>query len=193
MLFFVRSHYVSSSSATQWKLLDEWASNHPGLWQVLTSPDLILFGEWLYAQHSIPYTKLSVRIGQNQSLFSRPTSTDPFVAIFRPDYFLAFDIFDKKAGKFFSRAERDKRLEGSGIRTVPLIAQGNFTTEQLKKMLDTKSQFHDGFVEGLYVRVDDGEYLKDRAKVVRPDFLQEIDTHWSKKTLVKNLLAFDEY
>jgi atypical dual specificity phosphatase len=34
VIFQNRSHYVSSSTATQWKLLDDWVANHPGLWQV---------------------------------------------------------------------------------------------------------------------------------------------------------------
>jgi hypothetical protein len=38
----------------------------------------ILFGEWLAAQHSIAYDSL-------------------------PDLFLAFDIYDKEAGRFLSR------------------------------------------------------------------------------------------
>lgn len=109
----------------------------------------------------------------------------------RPDYFLAFDIYDKKAGKFLSRQERDRRLEGSDIRTVPLVAQGKFSPEQLKELLETKSKFYDGPVEGLYIRIDDGDYLKERGKIVRPDFIQEIDEHWTKKKLVKNVLSFD--
>lgn len=60
-----RSHYVSSATATQWKGLDEWVTAHPGLWQVLNSPDLVLFGEWMYAQHSIHYTALCVKTSGN--------------------------------------------------------------------------------------------------------------------------------
>ena len=38
----------------------------------------ILFGEWLYAQHSISYSNL-------------------------PDYFLAFDLYNKKKKLFYNR------------------------------------------------------------------------------------------
>ena len=45
------------------------------------------------------------------------------------------------------------------------------------------------------MRVDDGEYLVHRAKVVRPDFLEKSDDseveHWSKKQLVKNVVKYD--
>lgn len=52
-----RSHYVTSQSATQWKGLDQWIQDHPKLYEVL-DPHYILFGEWLYAKHSVPYDKL---------------------------------------------------------------------------------------------------------------------------------------
>ena len=36
---------------------------------------------------------------------------------------MAFDIYDREAGKFFSWRERNRRLEGSGIPTVRQIAE----------------------------------------------------------------------
>lgn len=39
--------------------------------------------------------------------------------------------------------------------------------------------------------MDDSEYLAKRGKIVRTDFVQEIDEHWSKKILVKNILIFE--
>jgi atypical dual specificity phosphatase len=74
------------------------------------------------------------------------------------------------------------------------IDEGKFTKEQLKSMLQKKSQFYDGPLEGIYFRVDDDKYLKDRAKVVRHDFLThngdgEVE-HWSKAKLVKNIVKY---
>jgi atypical dual specificity phosphatase len=109
----------------------------------------------------------------------------------RPDYFLAFDIYDSALGKFYSREERDRALEGSGIRTVPLIAEGTFTKEQFAEFLNRDSVLYDGKVEGVYVRIDDGKYLVQRGKLVRADFSQEIDEHWTKKNLVKNIIVFE--
>ncbi len=63
-----RSHYVTTETATQWKMLDNWKRQHQeSLYSILT-PNLILFGEWCYSKHSIHYTRL-------------------------PDYFLAFDVY----------------------------------------------------------------------------------------------------
>ena len=72
--------------------------------------------------------------------------------------FIAFDIYDKKKKKFYSVAERNKALEGSGIPIVRTVAQGVFTKEQYLNFLETDSIYHDGKLEGVYVRIDDGEH-----------------------------------
>jgi len=66
-------------------------------------------------------------------------------------------------------------------------------------MLQTPSHFYDGPVEGIYLRLEnENEQEPERAKIVRPDFLQSdsFDVHWSKNELVKNIvdpsLAFIE-
>jgi hypothetical protein len=94
----------------------------------------------------------------------------------------------------------------SGLATVPLVAEGVFGKEQLQALLDTKSQYCDELLEvgfgsrreansalsaqGLYLRLDDGDHLRRRVKLVRTGFLQseEFDTHWMKKQLVKNIV-----
>jgi len=127
-----RSHaFVDLCRMVQWRQLENWASQHPGLYQVLT-PDTTLFGEWLYARHSIHYTQL-------------------------PDLFLAFDIYDKKKGRFLSRESRDRLLEGTGIHTVPLLGHGKLSRNDYDELLKTRSAFHDGFVEGIYVRIDEDD------------------------------------
>lgn len=96
-----RSHFINSKTHRQFSTLDTWLSEHSeGLFQVLGSEPgrHVLFGEWLYATHSIEYTRL-------------------------PDYFLAFDIYDCKEKQFFSWRHRNKCLEGTGINTVRLIAE----------------------------------------------------------------------
>ncbi|CAE7596047.1 BHLH140 [Symbiodinium pilosum] len=90
-LFQNRAHYVSSSYATQWKALDTWWEEHGWAVCQLLEPEVeVLFGEWLWARHSVAYTKL-------------------------PAYFVAFDIYNKRAGRFLSVRERNRRLEGLDI------------------------------------------------------------------------------
>lgn len=100
-----RSHYINSKTHRQFGSLDSWLSEHSeGLFKVLGSEPggYVLFGEWLYATHSIAYTRI-------------------------PDYFLAFDLYDRKVGKFLSWRERNKCLEGTGIHPVRLIAEETLT------------------------------------------------------------------
>jgi hypothetical protein len=52
-------------------------------------------------------------------------------------------------------------------------------------LLETKSQFRDGPVEGVYLRYE-GAPDHRRCKLVRPDFVQGITSHWMTGEQVKN-------
>ena len=94
-----RSHYINSKTHRQFSSLDTWiAENSASLYDVLEPKKHVLFGEWLYAKHSIHYTSL-------------------------PGYFMAFDIYDREAGRFYSLKERNRLLEGTGIPVVRLIKE----------------------------------------------------------------------
>ena len=94
-----RSHFVNSKTHSQFSCLDSWLEeNSAALYELLESGNFVLFGEWLYAKHSIHYTRL-------------------------PGYFMAFDLYDKKEGNFFSWRERNRRLENTGIPVVRQISE----------------------------------------------------------------------
>lgn len=144
----------------QWKPLKRWLARHRQALTEALGPDLMLFGEWCYALHSIPYTRL-------------------------PDWFLAFDVFDRAQGFFWSAERRNLLLRPLGIRAVPELGRGQHTLEQLKQLLGN-SQLADGPMEGLYVRREEEGRLVARAKLVRAEFVQTIEEHWSKRPLVEN-------
>ncbi len=127
------------------------------------APHLILFGEWCYAVHSVRYTRL-------------------------PDWFLAFDVYDRERAEFWSVDRRDALARKLGLSIVPELARGRFTLDELEKSLGA-SRLTDGPAEGLYVRREDGGKLVARAKLVRAEFVQAIDEHWSKRPLEVNALA----
>lgn len=52
-----------------------------------------------------------------------------------------------------------------------------------------ESRLAKGPAEGIYVRKEDGERLLSRAKLVRAEFVQAIDVHWTKKAMRVNSLA----
>lgn len=165
-----RSHIVNSASARQWSTLDAWIAAHRGVLSDLLAPrgvpSRVLCGEWLYAKHSIHYTRL-------------------------PGVFIAFDVYDLAARRFLSRAARDAALADTGLPIVPLIAEAHIGgAGEVLALLETESAFRDGKVEGVYLRVDDGEgWLRARSKAVRPDFLAGMDEHWSKASITKNVVV----
>ena len=159
-----RGSYLDlSSPAGQWKPLQRWlATRRPALTQAL-APDLILFGEWCYAVHSVRYTRL-------------------------PDWFLAFDVYDRAQGKFWSVERRNQLTRQLQIATAPELGRGRFTLSQLKSLLGS-SKLTDGPAEGLYVRREEDGHLLARAKIVRAEFVQQIHEHWSKRRLEVNQLG----
>lgn len=173
-----RSHYVTCQSHSQFKTLQSWLDEHCGELYALLSDNnngYILYGEWVYAKHSILYDKL-------------------------PDTFIAFDIYDKHAEKFVSVQKRNQLLSLHAP-TLCIIEQipnnnnngGCLTKEYLMHLLNTYKSHYSSTnepIEGVYIRIDEGDYLKQRAKVVRSDFIQAIDTHWSTMELVKNRVDF---
>lgn len=148
----------------QWKPLKRWLSTRRHALAQLLGPDLILFGEWCYALHSVRYTRL-------------------------PDWFLAFDVYDRQLGEFWSADRRTELANRLDIRTVPELGRGHYDIARLKELLLAKSQVTDGVAEGLYVRREAGDVLIARAKLVRAEFAQAIDDHWSKRRLEENQLA----
>lgn len=108
-----------------------------------------------------------------------------------PDWFLGFDVYDRGAVQFWSTGRRDRLLEGLGLARVPRVAMGRFTGEQVRALLG-KSKVGSHPAEGLYLRRDGGDWLAARAKVVRPEFMQQIEEHWKSRPLEKNALATPE-
>jgi hypothetical protein len=125
--------------------------------------NLVIFGEWCFAVHSIEYTRL-------------------------PDWWLLFDVWDKSAAKFWSADRRDRLTTELELSAVPRIAQGRFTRDDLVALLG-QSKYGDALMEGLYIRADDGPFECGRAKLVRAEFAQSIDDHWMNSPLRKNRLV----
>ena len=163
-----RSHYINDTTHVQFKKLSSWLSQHQAdLFRILTDNDtlphgqLILFGEWLAAKHSIHYTRL-------------------------PDLFMAFDVYDVINGMYMSSMKRDALLHGSSIQLVRRLELTGSVTEIANQLrVGISSSFTDGRIEGVYFRRENAEWLLDRAKMVREDFIEGND-HWAKSGIVWN-------
>jgi RNA ligase-like protein len=171
-----RGHLITEGMHPQYDLFKQWAAAKRPLFEDLLGTELILFGEWMYARHSIHYRGLA-------------------------HYFFEFDIYDKQAGAFLSLERRMKILPDSGIQTVPVIHRGPLTRGDLDKLIGPSqfdSQFEnpstnrtDNLMEGLYLRTESAGVVTARAKIVRGEFVERVkqSTHWQQQALVPNLLA----
>ena len=83
LLLQSRGHYLTGGYRERhFNLLKQWASIHQEkLYQILTNR-YIMYGEWLYAKHTVYYDCL-------------------------PHYFLEFDIYDKEKQVFLSTKKRN--------------------------------------------------------------------------------------
>ena len=159
-----RGAYLTREHAhPQFKPLFRWLQGRGSEIADALFPDLMLFGEWCYAVHSVRYTRL-------------------------PDWFLAFDVYDRARHEFWSEARRDELVNELGIALVPRLGSGRFDLSGVQALLGN-SRLAEGPAEGLYVRRDAGGQLVARAKLVRREFVQAIDEHWSKRALQTNALA----
>ena len=193
-----RGHYLTGGVREKhFNLFKQWANSHTGpLWEVLGSR-YVLFGEWLYAKHTIFYDVL-------------------------PHYFHEFDIYDRTADVFLSTARRRQLLAGLPLVSVPVLWQG--TAERLDDLvalvgpslykssrwrerlsaacaergLDAgriwKETDPSDLMEGVYVKVEEEDRVAERYKWIRASFLTSVldsGTHWLKRPLVPNLLRED--
>lgn len=192
-----RGHFLNGGyGERQFDMLKVWAECfRDELWNVLGSR-YVMYGEWMFAKHTVFYDQL-------------------------PHYFMEFDIFDKEMERFFSTAKRREILKNAPfVRSVPvlevgryeklsditgLIGHSNFISDKPAESLQRQCEKYgidgertrdqtdlSGIMEGIYIKVEEGDYTVDRLKFVRHTFLNSIldsESHWMSRPLVANRLA----
>lgn len=173
-----RGHLITEGMHPQYDLFKQWATVKRFVLEERLGERFILFGEWVYARHSVHYRKL-------------------------PHFFFEFDIFDKEQGEFIDLKRRLELLSGTGVQTVPVVHQGKIPRSDLERLIGPSwfdSQFEnpvtrrtDNLMEGLYLRTEANGVVTGRAKFVRPEFVEKIkqSTHWQYQQMVPNQLAED--
>jgi hypothetical protein len=171
-----RGHLITQGMHPQYDLFKQWAVVKRGILENALGCQFILFGEWLYARHSVHYRSL-------------------------PHYFFEFDIYDKQHAVFLSLQRRTELLAGTGIHTVPVIHRGTVAKHDLTRLIgpsqfdshfeNTSTRRSDNLMEGIYLRTEADGVVTGRAKYVRPEFIDKIkeSTHWQHQPLVPNILA----
>lgn len=165
-----RGHYLAGGPRErQFTLLKSWAATHAAALREVLTDRFVLFGEWLYARHTVFYDAL-------------------------PHYFLEFDVFDLSTGHFLGTPERRSLLAAAPVRSVPVLAAQAFSNlAELTALVGPSTASSTGVpMEGLYLKVEEGGRVVERYKWVRPEFLQAIldsGEHWADRPIEPNRLA----
>ena len=171
-----RGHLITEGMHAQYDLFKQWATVKRYVLEERLGNRFILFGEWVYARHSVFYRQLT-------------------------HYFFEFDIYDKEKEAFLDLEHRLVLLEGTRIETVPVVHSGSLKRSELESVIGPSlfdSQFDnpftkrtDNLMEGLYLRTEADGVVSGRAKYVRPEFVEKIkqSTHWQHQVMVPNELA----
>ncbi|MEX2560392.1 MAG: RNA ligase family protein [Pirellulales bacterium] len=178
MVLQCRGHLLTEGMHPQYDLFKQWVVVKRSALEERLQSRFILFGEWMYARHSVHYRQL-------------------------PHYFFEFDVYDKDTEVFLSLERRLALLDGTGIHTVPVVHTGGLTRDRLEGLIGASlfdSRFEnpltkrtDNLMEGLYLRTESAGGVTGRAKFVRPEFVEKVkqSTHWQHQAMVPNLLRND--
>lgn len=191
-----RGHYLTGGYRERhYDLLKQWASVHREVFYQVLGSRYVMYGEWMYAKHSVYYDAL-------------------------PHYFLEFDILDRESGLFLDTPSRRKLTCRMPVASVPVLREGEFSNQKEllsllgpslyirpghmerlrswceKEGLDADRQCREtegsGLMEGLYLKVEQDGCVMERLKYVRASFMQCIlasDSHWIDRPIVPNRLA----
>lgn len=196
LLLQSRGHYLRGGPREkQFDLLKQWATCHQEAFYCALGSRYVMYGEWLYAKHTYFYDAL-------------------------PHYFMEFDVLDTATGDFLTTPARRRLLaqcpvvpvlvlhEGAVASTGALAnmitrshfisdrrekyleavcCAGKFDLEEVKKQTDMSPE-----MEGLYVKVEDGQRVVGRYKYVRQSFTNAIldqEQHWHDRPIIANALV----
>ncbi|MCO8269033.1 RNA ligase family protein [Actinoplanes sp. TRM 88003] len=191
-----RGHYLGGGPRErQFAPFKSWANLVAPILRPVLGSRYVLYGEWLYAKHTVFYDAL-------------------------PHYFCEFDVLDRADGTFLDTPSRHALLAGTTVVSVPVLRAGTFATlgeltglvapstvrtsgwRQALRAAATKAgtdpdravaETDSGDeMEGLYVKDESGGRVVGRYKWVRAGFSQAVldsGSHWADRPIVPNGLA----
>ncbi|AKN29975.1 DNA ligase [Clostridium carboxidivorans P7] len=191
-----RGHFLNGGyGETQFDMFKTWANTFIYRLREILGDRYIMYGEWLYAKHTVYYDELN-------------------------HYFMEFDIFDKQEEKFLSTRRRKEMLKSypfiksvlvlkegmlkSKDEITTLLGKSNFKSHNWQRSLEKSCSELDlsyeiakkqtdttDLMEGIYIKVEDENYVLSRMKYVRASFLNTImdsETHWVNRPIIPNKL-----
>lgn len=198
LLLQSRGHYLTGGPREKhFNLFKQWAYSQSAEFEDVLGSRYILYGEWLYAKHTVFYDSL-------------------------PHYFMEYDVLDVETQQFLSTEMRQKLLAGLPLVSVPVLFSGQLKSH--KEMVSLLGQSHfiqprhldrlrescrqlgldeertlkqtdnSHLMEGLYIKMEEEDIVKERYKYVRSSFLTTIlqsDGHWLNRPIIPNILRSD--
>lgn len=193
LLLQSRGHYLTGGCRERhYNMFKQWAGVHRDVFWSALGCRYVMYGEWMYAKHSIYYDAL-------------------------PHFFMEFDILDREADRFLDTRSRRELTRGLPICSVPVLAEGSYRRmdDVLKYLGDSRfitsrhienlraAAEREGLdadricretdasmtMEGLYIKVEEDGRVVQRVKYVRRSFLQTVEesgTHWLERPIVRN-------
>ncbi len=191
-----RGHFlVGGRRERHFDLFKRWASTVAGALRPVLGARCVLYGEWLYAKHTIFYDRL-------------------------PHYFMEFDVLDLERGCFLDTPARSELLRGLPLASVRVLAARRFASlAELRALAGPSAFIAEGHLarlraaclergldpertlaetdastemEGLYLKHEEEGVVRGRYKLIRASFLQSVlraEGHWLDRPILENGLA----
>lgn len=196
LLLQSRGHYLTGGPREkQFALFKSWAATIADRLRPVLTDRYVVYGEWLYAKHTVFYDAL-------------------------PHYFCEFDVLDRRTSEFLDTPRRRDLLASLPMTSVPVLRADRFATlAQLTALVgpstcrtpawreslalaateagvdaaravaesDTADE-----MEGLYLKVEEDGQVVERYKWVRASFFTAVldsGSHWADRPVVANRLA----
>lgn len=193
-----RGHFLTGGPREKhFDLFKRWACTHADALRAVLGRRFVLYGEWLYAKHTVFYDRL-------------------------PHYFLEFDILDTETGAFLATDKRRAMLERTPVASVPVLQTGPcwdmaevtsligpslYKSPAWRESLNAAARAHSldpeqiwketdssDLMEGLYVKVEEQGRVVKRYKFIRASFLTTVldsGSHWLRRPILPNQLGVD--
>ena len=191
-----RGHFLTGGYRERhYNLLKQWGAVHKDRLHAILGYRYVMYGEWMYAKHTIYYDLL-------------------------PHYFMEFDVLDRETGKFLDTPSRHELLQTLPICSVPVLSSGTFRKmDEILSFLGDSHYITENHIEhlredaqrlgldadrvcretdstrtmeGIYIKVEENGEVVDRMKYVRATFLQTVEesqSHWLDRPIVPNRIT----
>ncbi|MBA2448696.1 MAG: RNA ligase family protein [Chloroflexi bacterium] len=190
-----RGHFLDGGQREQqFNFFKAWAACHQARLFEALGTRYVVYGEWLYAKHTLFYDALT-------------------------HYFLEFDVLDTGTAAFLATHHRRALLVGLPVVSVPVLHAGPIPTLTHLRAMIGPSRFKSpawharlrdvcvaqrldpwqvlsetdptDTMEGLYVKVEADGRVLERYKLLRASFLDTVaqsGSHWLDRPIVPNQL-----